>query len=259
MSNKPIEIKTDEVFEIFPKAPIAEAVIEIRARAAKDIEETKLRAHLDAVLEGYQYLDSQRMLRHEVKMEKGKQTRQAVQDLGWKGIRYRSTDEKHIVQFNRDGFVFSRLQPYINWSEFKREGVKLWRLFSDFTQPVELHRIGLRFINKIGLPVDELDFEKYIKPAPVAPSGLDLPFFNYLHQDTLAVIGHPYGINIIKTIQRPQTETEPFAIILDIDIFTVRAFELGEEKLDTRLEEMRWLKDKVFFGSITEKTKEMFR
>jgi uncharacterized protein (TIGR04255 family) len=219
-----------------------------------------LRTRLEAELQGYLFLDSQRIFRHEVKMEKGKQPSQEVQDLGWKGIRFRSSDEKHITQFNRDGFAFSRIEPYIDWSRFTSEGIKLWNVFYGLAEPVEIHRIGLRFINRIILPPGELRFEDYIRTAPATPAGLDLPFAGYMHQDTLAVPGHPYAVNVIQTIQRPQAEeAERFSLILDIDVFTIKGFEPDEEKLKRRLEEMRWLKDKAFFGSITEKAKEMFR
>jgi uncharacterized protein (TIGR04255 family) len=82
MVTKQTDIKIDEVFETFPKAPIAEAVINVRARAIKPLEETTLRSSLQAKLAGYDFLDSQRQIQHEVKLEQGKPPSQVVQDLG---------------------------------------------------------------------------------------------------------------------------------------------------------------------------------
>jgi uncharacterized protein (TIGR04255 family) len=48
-------------------------------------------------------------------------------------------------------------------------------------------------------------------------------------------------------------------LILDIDVFTTQGFDLDESILGRRLLEMRWLKNKVFFGSITGKALQMFR
>jgi uncharacterized protein (TIGR04255 family) len=110
-----VDIKLDEKFENLPHAPIVEAVIEIRGRATEALEETSLRAAIEPKLAGYVFLDSLREYQGEVKFESGKLSSQKVQDVGWKGIRFRSIDEKHIVQFNRDGFVFSRLEPYVTW------------------------------------------------------------------------------------------------------------------------------------------------
>jgi uncharacterized protein (TIGR04255 family) len=255
-----MEIKTDEVFEIFPKAPIVEAVIDIRAPAVAVFDETSVRSHLEAQLTGYNFLDSQRLVQHEFKLEQKKPPSQTVKDLGWKGLRFQSLDKKHITQFNRDGFVFSRLEPYVNWTQFTSEGLKLWNVFRDLAKPAQIDRIGLRLINRIVLPPGELKFEHYIQPAPAPPGGLDLPFSSYFHQDTLAVLDHPYAINVIQTIQRPPAApTQGIALILDIDVSTILSFKPEEANLSQHLKEMRWLKNKVFFGNTTEKAKEMFR
>ena len=120
--------------------------------------------------------------------------------------------------------------------------------------------MGLRFINRVKLPPGELLFEDYIQPAPSSPHGLDLPFHGFIHKDTLAVPGYPYGIDVIRTTQQLTGGVDGgIALILDIDVFTTHGFELDDSVLERRLSEMRWLKNKVFFGSITEKAFEMFR
>jgi uncharacterized protein (TIGR04255 family) len=251
-----LEIRPDARFENLPRAPIVEAVIEIRARTNQTLEETSLRSTLEPKLAGYGFLDSVREYHGEVKFEVGKVPSQKVQDVRWKGIRFRSSDEKHIAQFNRDGFAFSRLEPYLTWEDLESEGQRLWNIYKDLAQPAEIQRLGLRFINRIKLPPGELLFEDYIQPAPSALRDLDLPFHSFMHKDTLAVPGHSYAINVIRTIQQLNGGV---ALILDIDVFTTQGFDLDEGVLARRLLEMRWLKNKVFFGSITEKALEMFR
>lgn len=257
-----VEIKIDEAFDHFPKAPIVEAVIDIRARATATFEESSVRSHLEARLNGYSFFDSRREFRHELQLEieGGKAPSQKLHDLGWKGLRFRSADEKHMAQFNRDGFVFSRLEPYLDWQQLSSEGLKCWTVFNELAQPAEIHRIGLRFINRLLLPRGELRFEDYMQPAPVPPVGMDLPFQGFMHRDTLAVPGHPYAITVNRTIQLPPHSGGPgVALILDIDVFTIQEFGLDDAVLVHCLNEMRWLKNKVFFGSITGKARELFR
>ncbi len=251
-----VDIRVDDKFETLPHAPIVEAVIEIRARASEALDETSLRTKIEPKLVGYVFLDSLREYQGEVKFEGGKLSSQEVQDIGWKGVRFRSTDEKHIAQFNRDGFVFSRLEPYTTWEQLESEGRRLWEIYKDLAQTAEIHRLGLRYINRFTIPPGELLFEEYIQPAPTSPHGLELPFHGFMHKDTLAVPGHAYGINLIRTIQQLNGGV---ALILDIDVFTTQAFDLNNTVLARRLLEMRWLKNKSFFGSITEKALKMFR
>ncbi len=156
--------------------------------------------------------------------------------------------------------MFSRLEPYIDWEQLSGEGLRLWAIFKELAQPVEIRRVGLRFINRIQLPPGELRFEDYIQSPPAPPGGLELPFLGFMQHDTLAVPGYPFAVNVIRTIQPPPSAgASGIALIFDIDVFTTQAFELDNSVLSHRLLEMRWLKNKVFYGSITQKALEMFR
>ena len=49
-------------------------------------------------------------------------------------------------------------------------------------------------------------------------------------------------------------------MILDIDVFTTTPpFEAQNAVMEQRIEEMRWLKNRVFYGSITPKALEEMR
>jgi uncharacterized protein (TIGR04255 family) len=253
-------INLAEEFRHLPRAPIVEAVIDIRSHAAGTFEEAAVRQFLEPRLDGYEYLDTQRAVQHELTFEVTKPPRQMFKDLGLKGLRFRSADQKSIAQFNRDGFIHSRLEPYSDWTSFSGEGLRLWEIFKELAQPVEINRIGLRFISRIELPLSVARLDDYIKPAPETPRDLELPFVGFMHHDTLAVPGYPYAINLIRTIQPPQAETRANSgLILDIDVFTTQGLEIEGTGLARILEEMRWLKNKAFFGSVTEKALEAFQ
>ena len=255
-----IKIDLAESFPHLPRAPIVEAVIDVRGRAETPWEEAATQARLKTELPGYFQLDSQRQVRYELGMAPGQEPQQAFHDLGWRGLRLQSQDKLHIAQFNRDGFVFSRLQPYESWDQLIAEGMRIWRIHQGIAHPSEVQRLGLRFINRILLPPKDMDFEAYLVAPPKPPSSLDLPFHGFFHNETLAVPGYPYAINIVRTIQRPQPpEPDRLGLILDHDVFTVEPFTVQQEILERQLAEMRWLKNKVFFGSITEKALAILR
>ncbi|MGH8612273.1 MAG: TIGR04255 family protein [Gammaproteobacteria bacterium] len=253
-------INIEEPFQHLPLAPIVEAVIDIRARAVTVLEEALVKPSLEAKLSGYQFLDSQREIEHKFTLEGGEPPGLMLRDLGWKGLRFQSTDKKHIAQFNRDGFVFSRLESYQSWEQLYEEGMRLWHVYVELAQPIEIHRIGLRYINRIQLPPDELRFGDYLEAAPVPPKGLDLSFHGFMHQDTLSVPDHPYAINVIRTIQPPNVPSGMgLGLIIDIDVFTIKGVELNEAAMEQRWLEMRWLKNKVFFASVTSNALQLFQ
>lgn len=257
-----LSINKKEQFQHLPHAPIVEAVIDIRARPEAAFEEAILKAQLEARLSGYRFLDSMQPLQiqHTVNLQAGAPVGPIICEPGWQGLRFQSRDQRHIAQFNRDGFVFSRLEPYESWEQLYTEGMRLWAIYVELARPVEVHRVGLRYVNRIQLPPDDPRFEDYLAPAPAPPPGLEVPLYGFLHQDMLAVPGHPYAINVIRTIQPPGTPgVQGFGLILDIDAFTTQGFELDGAVLEERLLEMRWLKNKLFFGSVTSTAMKLFQ
>jgi hypothetical protein len=46
-------------------------------------------------------------------------------------------------------------------------------------------------------------------------------------------------------------------LILDIEVYTISETQIEEVNLMSSFAEMRWLKNKVFFGSVTERTQSL--
>ena len=252
-----LKIDVAESFPHLEHAPIVEAVIEIRTRVESPWEESALREHLKAKLPSYPKIYSQSEFRHEMKMKLGQPPEQILHDLGWKGLRLQSADDRYIAQFNRDGFIFSRLQPYESWDLFKEEAMRLWNVHAELAKSLEIQRLGVRFINRITLPVGEVRLDDYLVVPPRPPGELDLQIMGFFHQDNLLVTGHSYAINIVKTVQPPQgSGSDGGGLILDIDVFTTEPFEQRADAIDKRLAEMRWLKNKVFYSSLTKEALE---
>lgn len=253
-----MKIDVTEQFELLPRAPIVEAVIQIHARPEISWDEKEVLASLRPKLSEFENSVSRKNVQHQVTLGSAHQPMVSETDLGWHGLVCRSKDQS--VQFNRDGFVFSRLQPYQSWNQFYGDAMRLWEIYQETAHPVEMQRIGLRYINKIQLPPKETDFERYIQPHPVPPDKLELPFLSFFHQDTLAVPGYPYAINIIRTVMpAPNSQAGGVALIVDIDAFTTQPLDIKEGVLGERLTDLRWLKNKAFFGSITPVALELFR
>jgi len=254
------KIDLSRTFPHLANAPIVEAVIEIRARVEAVWEESEIVPRLKSKLPDYPDTHSINAVTQQFTFETAAAPKIGTHEMGWDGLRMRSADTHHVVQFTRDSFLFSRLQPYESWEHLENEAMRLWEIHSEVAKPREIQRLGVRFINRIPMPPKETRFEDYIEPHAQTPRELDLPFLNFLHKETFVVPGSVYGINITKTLQFPQNRlVEGVGILIDVDVFTVVPFILDENGLKGRLKEMRWLKNKSFFGSITAKALEVFR
>ncbi len=253
------QIKLEEGFPHLSEAPIAEAVIQIGAKARTDWTESVIREKLKANLPDYPQQSSHREITTELKLQDGQAPTQETKDMGWHGVRLRSEDGKHNVHSTRDGFLFSRLAPYPRWEEFSSEAFRLWEIHQRLAEPSDVLRLGLRFVNKIVVPVEGLVLRKVLPGSPEAPRGLNIPFSNFFHHDTLAVPGDKYAINLIRTIQRAPEPSPNVSLILDIDVFTTHAFEVESAEIQKRFTEMRWLKNKTFFGSVAQQILEQMK
>lgn len=260
MVTPPFSIDLTEKFPQLARAPIAEAVIEMRARAAAPWDEAGIRGKLAPLLQGYPIVESQSEFEHEMQFGPGQDTVQTHRDLGWRGLRCESADHVHIAQFNRDGFVFSRLRPYDHWGQFHTEAMRLWKMHQDLANPSAIQRLGLRFINRIDLPVDGPRPDDYLRMPSEVLAGIPVSRAGFFHRDVIAVPGHPYIVAIVRTMQPTQVgDRKGLALLLDIDVFSTQPDDLCDDLLTQRLVEMRWLKNKAFFGSITTQALEGFR
>ena len=107
-----------------------------------------------------------------------------------------------IAKFSPEGFTLSRLFPYENWEKFHNEAIRLWRVYSQLAKPVEVLRLGLRYVNRIPVVAERTLLEDVLQVAPQPPRGLELPFDTFLYHDTFLVPGHPYAVNVVRTVQR---------------------------------------------------------
>ena len=242
-------INLSEKFQHLDKAPIVEAVIDIRIVPSEKWDEVSFQTALKQRLPDFPKIECIREARYQ--LAPGKPGSPVVEDLGCIGLKLHSKDNLHIVQFNKGNFCFSRLKPYEDWERFTQEALKLLVIYCELLKPTEVGRIGLRFINRIAVKQATFEPSDYYKYPPESPKELGWPLANYLHHDVIQVPETPYAVNLIKTFQNVNGEV---GLILDIDVFMQNRFEFSKARIIECLEEMRWIKNKIFFSSLTDTT-----
>jgi len=240
-------IDLSEKFPHLSKAPIVEAVLDIRVVPSVPWDEAKLQNALKEKLSDYPKKETLRETKFQV--PPGTAT-PVVEDSGCVGLKYHSTDNVHISQFNKGAFVFSRLKPYQDWGHFSQEALRLWTIYCELLKPIEIRRIGLRFINRLVIKQQAVELADYYKNPPSSIKDLNWPLAGYLHQDRVQVPESPYFTNVIKTVQNTPGE---IGLLLDIDVFMQNHFNFNELRIIECMEEMCWIKNKVFFNSLTDK------
>lgn len=250
-------IDLDEKFPTLKAAPSIEAVIHWQAHAGKKLEPEALKAELTQRLAEYPVLQTQQGIEFGATgaLDGSSEVFHRTQ---WNGFRLQDEENHHVVQFMPSGVVFSRLEPYEEWKIFTAEALRIWQIFVELAEPTVIQRLGVRHINRIPLESDERP-STYLKMDPHSLPGLDISPETFFYKDTYQVPGYPYSIHWVRTIQPQQSASaNQQALIVDIDVFTTQVLQLDHDTLMHRLQEMRWLKNKLFFSSITDTALERF-
>jgi uncharacterized protein (TIGR04255 family) len=133
-----IAIDLQERFLSLPRAPVVEAVIDMRARTSLDLREPSVEARLTGIATGYRFERATHEFEANLSLQADRSPETQVSGR-WKGLRFVADDGKRIAQFNRDGFVLSRLAPYTAWSALHDEAIELWRAYAEVAIRRELH------------------------------------------------------------------------------------------------------------------------
>lgn len=251
-----LKIDLGEQFPPLKEAPIIEAIIHWQAQASRPLPVETLSTELRSRLPEYPMCEPQAQVSLEIDSSTMLDTPLQVEPrISWNGLRLQD-EQHHVVQFTPTGVVFSRLAPYANWRNFQTEAMKHWDVFHEIASPLTIQRLGVRYINQILLGSNEQP-STYLQMEIPQASLIGLLSESFFYQDTYEVPGLPYGINWIRTIQaQPQNRR---VLIFDIQVFTtIEIVELDRATLTQHLDEMRWLKNKIFFGCITQTALERF-
>lgn len=243
-------INLNEKFPTLKAAPSIEAVIHWQAHAGKKLEPEILKAELTQRLPDYPILQTQQDIQFSaVGTPDG--SSEFFQQTQWSGFRLQDEQNRHVAQFTLNGVAFSQLEPYEDWDSFQTEALRFWHIFLELAKPTVIQHLGVRYINRIALGDSEQP-SQYLNTIPAPPPGLELTDESFFHQDTYSIPGYSYSINWVRTIQPAGANSaDGRSLIVDIDVFIQDLLQLDQDTLVQRLQEMRWLKNKVFFSCIT--------
>jgi uncharacterized protein (TIGR04255 family) len=245
-------------YTLLKNAPITEALIDIRIKIKEDFDVERFQSLSDAI--SGQYPDKKTRHRWEGRVEfkkGGEPLSSGTQTVD--GYIFTSGDKRQVFQARIDGFTFNRLKPYEKWESFRDEAKRLWKLYSDLVSP-EIVRVALRYINKFDIPLipqSNIKLNEYLTAAPIVPKGIPQGVSSFLSR---VVIHDPETDADAIITQAFEQIVDPkfLPIILDIDVFKQKEL-ISEEEAWQTLEKLRHFKNNIFFKSITEKAKELFK
>jgi len=244
-------------YSFLTKAPIIEAVLEIKTTPIPVWEENLITGKIKSQFSTGYTFESENIFQHTMQFQPTLFASENKSVMEWNGLRLTSEDKTEIVKVNRDSYVYSRLQPYPGWENFKEKALAGWNDYRAIAGKQNIKRIGIRFINKIEFVNDELS-ELFVS-SPRTVGEIDKSISGYFQQNVYSFNKGEYGASHIQTIQASDINNQNPSFILDIDVYTSEVLPLEEKDLNNNLEQIRMFKNDIFFGAIKEKLLERLK
>jgi uncharacterized protein (TIGR04255 family) len=176
---------------------------------------------------------------------------QSQTDLGW---RYQTPNE--VAQFRVDGFTFSKIEPYTTWEKVFDEALRLWKIYCELAEPVQISRLAVRYINRMQLPATT-EPSRYLEAPPSLPAPIPRSIREFLTRVYIDDEQSRASAVVVQALE-PRVDPGSISILLDIDAFREVVLSPDDSSIPEIFEGLRRLKNTIFFASITEETLEMY-
>jgi uncharacterized protein (TIGR04255 family) len=238
----------------YKRAPITEALIDIRTEASKvgfeDLRVIKRRLG--------DYPKEETRTLGEFKLELVPEVKAASQQRPW-ALVFRNNENNQVVQFRLDGFTFSRLEPYENWERLSSEARRLWGIYRQVAGTQKITRIAVRYINLFKLPGQKVEPEEYLNIYPQVPRQLPDELRNFGPFSMSLPMSQPDLNGVLVINERNALVADPGAvpIVVDFDLYVDQPKVDNEEDLWGFFGKLRERKNLYFEACITDKTREL--
>lgn len=246
--------------ETFPNAPITEALIDVRVTFESAVKLDQLEKLSEQFSTRFPIKETQIAHEYAVRVQDaagGVESHAKSKILGY--VRFTENRDK-AIQLSVNGFAFSKLKPYESWPALRDEAREHWETYRGELGPSRIARLAVRYINRIELSLPITEFQDYILTCPQIaediPQGLAEFFFR-------VVVPNPddeqMRATIISTIEKLEQDNKVLPYIFDIDASMPVDLDPTDDEIWPVFERLRDYKNLIFFNSMTEKAKEMFR
>jgi uncharacterized protein (TIGR04255 family) len=168
------------------------------------------------------------------------------------GLRLHSHDEKYVAQCRLSGFTLSRLPPYEAWPNLIEEAKRVWAVYTERLVPKQINRVATRFINNLQLPMAHGEsYQKYLHKFVDVPDEAPQAVGSFFQRFQLIDVESDASVILTLALDNTQPGGR-VPVILDVDAF--RSLEPPNQGIWGTLDKLRELKNRCFFGTITEAT-----
>lgn len=233
--------------------PIIEALIDIHATFDPPVEMSDLAAA--GAAEGERYPIREQLYSFALTVDPKMGTAASEQRLI--GYRFWNANRSGVFQFRTDGMLFSQLPPYSKWESWRDETQRLWSVYVEKLRPRRVHRLAVRYINRIQL-ASGVDLGEFFDARPELNPASQLKakrFVMRVESDLPSVAGGSAALQLATADSK-----EPgHAVLLDLDLQLGVDLAPDARAIWEGLETLHDHENSLFESCITDKARELFR
>lgn len=248
------------VDQLYKKPPITEAVIEVRF--AEPMELTQREKFIASFAPFYPHQQMIRNLALSVQVPPGtdeQPVEQMAQINPQLGHRRSSTDLTEILLLWPTNFIVSQLAPYPGWESFFARFARDWKTWKKVAGYRSITRIGVRFINRIDIPITEgiVEEAEYMNVFPRLPDSFG-PLAGYGVQARTPIRDIECNLTV-NSAAVPSPLIGHGSFVLDIDIAREANVPQSDHEITNLLGRVRIKKNEIFEACVTDKARELFQ
>ena len=239
----------------YKRPPITEAVVAIAFATATDSRDLD---KVDSSLAGiYPHHQTARNINLEFLMPPTHDTAAGTKIREEIGHRRSSDDQTQIVILWPTSFIFSQLAPYPGWDDFLARFTRDWAIWRRVAGYRRLSRVGVRYINRIDIPVtgNVTHYDEFLNVFPKTPEDLGALFaYGIQIQFPFPEIEGKITINS-GSVASPLLNH--ISLLFDQDISKEANVPQNEEGIYNLLQQIHLKKNAVFEACITDRAREL--
>lgn len=227
------------------RAPITEAVIDVRVELSPDATVADLEPFAQQVVDAFP--DANTIQTRQFEISGADLEIKPPPPTSVLGKIFWTKAKDQAVQARMNGFSFNIVNHYDTWNVHRDQARRLWERYRLTAKPVVVSRCSLRYINKISIPIGK-EISDYVRTFPQLPVAVSPNIEEYLMR-IVVPLGNDRRCTITQVL--PSASDAPTgSLILDLDVYVDRTFDPGSEDLWREFETLHELKNRCFFESM---------
>lgn len=170
-----------------------------------------------------------------------------------------ANDRKTFVQIGTRLLAVNHLKPYTSWSEFKPKIENALESLNEVVTINGLQRIGLRYINKIELPDQQIHLDEFFDFRPNLGEILSKKTMKSFVVGCLIPFSDERDLCKLQLTDIIPDNKQNYAFLLDIDYFLNQPLNISISEIFEWIEKAHQNIEETFEACITDRLREFFK